>query len=206
MMMWGVFCFCQPPTSNWHKISWINCLFFLFLCCTLLEKEDFLKKLHILSCFVPLKSVLVCFGSFFRTLAVNSVSIFFIVFRNIQKQHAVDDNVRGPLVVNTNMSDALFCRFLLTRVHFFQLLSPMYREEYQQVSKPIQFSNYHSITLHSTLLLCPQCQSWTDMIWVQTRAPKNQMHTQRRTLQYTLSSDHLKINTIKLCHFPHLII
>ena len=24
----------QPPTSNWHKISWINCLFFLFLCCT----------------------------------------------------------------------------------------------------------------------------------------------------------------------------
>ena len=31
------FSFRQPPTSNWHKISWINCVFFslsLFLCCT----------------------------------------------------------------------------------------------------------------------------------------------------------------------------
>ena len=25
-----LFSFRQPPTSNWHKISWINCLFFCF--------------------------------------------------------------------------------------------------------------------------------------------------------------------------------
>ena len=25
------FSFCQPPTSNWHKISWNNCLFSVFM-------------------------------------------------------------------------------------------------------------------------------------------------------------------------------
>ena len=45
-------------TYNWHKISWIICL---FLCCTKLEKEDFLENLHALSCFVQLKSVLLIY-------------------------------------------------------------------------------------------------------------------------------------------------
>ena len=53
-----------------------NC--FLLQCCTQLEKEDFLQNVHVLSCFVQLKSVLliscvlwIFFFFFFRTLAVN---------------------------------------------------------------------------------------------------------------------------------------
>ena len=38
-----------------RKAKWINCF---FLCCTWLEKEDFLETLHVLSCLVQLKSVL----------------------------------------------------------------------------------------------------------------------------------------------------
>ena len=39
------------------KISWINC-FSIFMLYVAWKKEDFLEKLHVLSCFVQLKSVL----------------------------------------------------------------------------------------------------------------------------------------------------
>ena len=34
-----LFSFRQPPTSNWHKISWINCLFFSFYVVCSLKKR-----------------------------------------------------------------------------------------------------------------------------------------------------------------------
>ena len=56
--------------SSQHQtdISCVNCLFvfLLYVACQKKKKEDFLKNLHILSCFVQLKSVLfnlLCFGS-----------------------------------------------------------------------------------------------------------------------------------------------
>ena len=59
--------------------------FFLLIFCCILKKEDFLENVHILSCFVQLKSVLsnlLCVSDllfFFRTLVVNSVSDSFVV-------------------------------------------------------------------------------------------------------------------------------
>ena len=67
-------CFRQPPTFNWHKISWINCLFFcLYVVCSL-KKEDFLENLHVLSCFVQLESVLLI------------SCVFWILFQNAGSQ------------------------------------------------------------------------------------------------------------------------
>ena len=58
---------------------------FLFLCCAWLEKEDFLENLHVLSCFVQLKSVLLIscvFWIFFLNagsqLCLRSLSKYFI--------------------------------------------------------------------------------------------------------------------------------
>ena len=48
------FSFWQPPTSNWHKVSWIS-LFFVFFCSSVVRS---LKKRTSLSCFVQLKNVL----------------------------------------------------------------------------------------------------------------------------------------------------
>ena len=50
------FAFRQPPTSNWHKISWISCSFF----CSYVEKQDVLENLDVLSRFVQIKRVLLC--------------------------------------------------------------------------------------------------------------------------------------------------
>ena len=45
------------PASNWPRLSeLIVC--FCFSCCMELEEEDFIKNLHVLSCFVRLKSIL----------------------------------------------------------------------------------------------------------------------------------------------------
>ena len=70
---------CQLDAGGWRKEQGtrltVQCPFpsaspvFLFLCCIQLGKEDFLENLHILPCFVPLKSVfqpLGCFGIFFQ--------------------------------------------------------------------------------------------------------------------------------------------
>ena len=52
-----------------------------FLCCTKLEKEDFLENVHVLSCFVQLKSVvLIC-------CVQNSVSL-------LETNGAVEKNTR----------------------------------------------------------------------------------------------------------------
>ena len=67
--------------SNWHKISWINCLF--YFCCMQLEKEDFLENLHVLSCFVKIKSVLLIscvFWIFFQNAGSQPCFRFFFVF------------------------------------------------------------------------------------------------------------------------------
>ena len=74
------FSFHQPPTSNWHKRSWINCLFFCFLVVRTLKKRTSSKICTfclVLSNQKVFLSSLVCFGSFFKTLAVNSDSDFF---------------------------------------------------------------------------------------------------------------------------------
>ena len=39
-------------------MRYVNCLFFCFYVVRSVEKEDFLENLHVLSCFVQLKSVL----------------------------------------------------------------------------------------------------------------------------------------------------
>ena len=46
-----------PHPTDTRQVELIL-LFFLFLCCTKLEKEDFLENLHVLSCFIQLQSLL----------------------------------------------------------------------------------------------------------------------------------------------------
>ena len=48
----------QTINSTYLASEGIGMFVFLFLCCAWLEKEDFLENLHVLSCFVQLKSVL----------------------------------------------------------------------------------------------------------------------------------------------------
>ena len=78
----------QTKTNKQTNLLSLACAGQRFLCCTQLEKEDdFFENVHVLSCFVQLKSVLfnllcvffvVLF--FLRTLAINSVPPFFFFF------------------------------------------------------------------------------------------------------------------------------
>ena len=63
----------QTITSTYFVLE-VKLFVFLFLCCMWLAKEDFLKNLHVLSCFVQLKSVL-----------LNSC-VFWIFFQNAGSQ------------------------------------------------------------------------------------------------------------------------
>ena len=54
-MQLGTFSFHQLPGTQPTKISWFNCF---LLYCTQLEKDDYIENVHVLSCFVVLKSVL----------------------------------------------------------------------------------------------------------------------------------------------------
>ena len=75
--------FLRTASIQLAKDQWTVC----FCVVHSLEKEDFLKNVCILSCFVQLKSILsnlLCVSYlFFRTLAVNSVSGFNIAFSKI---------------------------------------------------------------------------------------------------------------------------
>ena len=80
------FSVCQPPTSNWHKTSWINCSFVLcfFLSVFMLyvaRKRELPRKFARFVLFRPIKkrsfNLLCVLVLFFRTLVVSSVSDFF---------------------------------------------------------------------------------------------------------------------------------
>ena len=75
------FFFCQPPTSNWHKVSWIVC-FSVFTLYVAWKRGLPQKYAHfVLFRLIKKRSFnLLCISDlFFRTLAVNSVSDFFFV-------------------------------------------------------------------------------------------------------------------------------
>ena len=52
----------------------------MFLCCTWLEKEDFFENLHVLSCFVRLKSVLLISCVFWIFFSERWQSTLFQIF------------------------------------------------------------------------------------------------------------------------------
>ena len=76
--------FLPPASQHLTDTSLVNSLFvFLFLCCKYLEKEDFLENLHVLSCFVQLKSILfnlLCVLDHFRMNSIITDKRFCIIF------------------------------------------------------------------------------------------------------------------------------
>ena len=76
--------FRQPPTPNWHKTSWINCLFLCFYVVRSL-KEDFLENLHVLSCFVQSKKVLLISCVFWISVQYHFFSHWFLEFNESQR-------------------------------------------------------------------------------------------------------------------------
>ena len=70
----------QLPGTQRTKISWFSCF---LLYCTKLEKDDYIKNLHVLSCSVLLKSVLLIscvFWIFFQNAGSQLCFRFFFFF------------------------------------------------------------------------------------------------------------------------------
>ena len=69
--------FLPPPAFHVQltvgKLNWL--FVFLFLCCTSLEKEDFLENANVLSCFIQLKSVLLISCVFWISAECNEVCL-----------------------------------------------------------------------------------------------------------------------------------
>ena len=57
----------------------LNCLFFCFYVVCSLKKEDFLENLHVLSCFVQLKSILLISRVFWMFVCFGRGSLFSLV-------------------------------------------------------------------------------------------------------------------------------
>ena len=125
-----------------------------------LGKEDFLDNLHILSCFVQLKGVLfnqLCFlDLFFRTLAVNSVSLF-LLFITVCKFRANTDHTSPFLVAKTNRQ--LFYMKMQTVSFFVALESEIGRK----CAHRFVFSNQKPSRFNSTAVW-PPCFSKKDIL------------------------------------------
>ena len=76
-MQLGTFSFHQLPGTQPTKISWFNCF---LLYCTQLEKDEYIENLHVLSCSILLKSILLISCVFWIFFSERWQSTLFQIF------------------------------------------------------------------------------------------------------------------------------